>query len=98
MPQEFTLPSRNGLILGLALVALECRKKVHALEARYFGYADPRAHAGYHGIEEALATLKRGEELVTDSEEILDLLAHTRQTARVSLEEWEQVVRIKSAP
>ena len=94
---ELTIPSRQGLILGGALVALAGLMKERALEARHFGYADSNRHRGYALAKQALEALRTGERFVTEDERILDLMAHTRQTMRVSYEEWEASVPIGPA-
>jgi len=93
---EVVTPPRKGLILGSAMVALAGLMKERALEARHFGYADSNLHAGYALAKMAMETLRRGGAFVTDDERILDLMAHTRQTMRVSYEEWDACVPVHS--
>ncbi len=92
---EFAVPTRKGLILGAALVALYGLRQERNLEARHFGYADSNEHAGYALCKAAFDCLRRGETFATSDERILDLMAHTRQTLRVSFEEWDACVPIR---
>ena len=91
-PTEFTSPSRAGLILGAALVAIYGLQQESLLEARHWKYDNWDDHKTYAECKRLYAALRAGQAVSTSFERIVDLMAHTRQTLRVSLEEWERVV------
>lgn len=91
-PAVFTSPSRAGLILGSALVALHGLQQECLLEARHWKYENWDDHTTYAECKRLYALLRAGQAASTSFERIVDLMAHTRQTLRVSLEEWEAVV------
>lgn len=89
---SFTTPSRAGLVLGSALVALHGLQQESLLEARHWKYEDWNEHKTYAECKRLYAALRAGEAVSTSFERIVDLMAHTRQTLHVSLEEWEAAV------
>lgn len=92
-------PSRKGLVLGLALVALHGRRQESILAARHRGLADWSACPAYAECTRVLRALKEGQSPVTTNDNgLLDLMAHTRQLARVSLDEWVAAVPLQLAP
>jgi hypothetical protein len=89
---EFTAPSRHGLVLGAALVALHGLRKEYVLGAIHWGYSNENRYQPYALVSEAISALTSGAAFKTDDERILDLMAHTRQLMRISYEEWEACV------
>lgn len=85
-------PSRKGLILGAALVALHGLQQESLLEARHWKYENWDDHKTYAECKRLYAALRAGQPTSTSFERIVDLMAHTRQTLRVSIEEWEDAV------
>lgn len=85
-------PSRKGLILGAALVALHGLQQESLLEARHWRYENWDDHKTYAECKRLYAALRAGQSASTSFERIVDLMAHTRQTLHVSIEEWEDAV------
>lgn len=85
------LPSRRGLIAGAALVALHGlrREVAHTSDSD-----DLDTVPLYAEVQRLIAAVQAGERTSTDYERIVDLLAHTRQTLRVSYQEWEDCVPV----
>ena len=86
---EFTVPSRKGLVLGAVQVALHGLLKERGLAARHANIDFPQKHEGYVRCERALDAVRNGQTVRTLDEQILDLMAHTQQTLRLSYEEWD---------
>lgn len=87
-------PTRKGLILSAAVVALHGYRDEMALQARHFKYDDPKEYKEYAECVKAIDTLKSGGEFKTDNVSIHGLMARTCQILRVSYEEWEACVRV----
>lgn len=89
---EFTQPSRHGLILGAAIVALYGKSQEYALQARLDGRADPMDNHIYAEVNRVMTALRGHQAVQSNFEVVVDLMAHTRQTLRVSYEEWAECV------
>lgn len=89
---EFTVPSRRGLLIGAAMVALYGRRQEALLAARHHGLEDWKKHPVYAECDRLIEALRTGQTVTTSFEDLIDLMAHTRQMMRISLEEWEQSV------
>jgi hypothetical protein len=89
---EYTVPSRAGLLVGAALVALHGLQQESILQARHWGYDDWNKHETYAECKRLIAALRRYEPVTTTFKSVMDLMAHTCQTLRVSVEEWEASV------
>ena len=87
---EFTSPSRKGFIHGCVLVALYGLQQESLLEARHHKYADWNDHPTYAECKRLIEAIREGKAVTTSFDNIDALMAHTRQTLRVSYEEWEQ--------
>lgn len=89
-------PSRRGLLLGAALVALHGLRQERILGARLrTPGSDFTGDRDVVACTEAIATLQDGGPLVTGDRGILDLMAHTQQVLRVSYEEWEAAIPVQ---
>ena len=93
MTAENASPSRQGLIVGAALVAIHGLKAELTFTARTFNQ-EPAEHYGVQTCAQVEKALRAGETLHVRHERIIDLLAHTRQTLRVDYDEWESLVKI----
>lgn len=89
---EHTQPGRRGLILGAAVVALYGKCQEYALQARFDGRADPMQNHVYAEVHRVMTALRANQPVQSNFEVIVDLMALTRQTLRVSYEEWSECV------
>lgn len=93
---KYTVPSREALINGLARVALDGRQQEIILACRHRGlnWLEDKGFMECRRIINALYSLAPDDYIVVEDDGILDLLAHTQQMARVSNEEWSEIVRV----
>ena len=90
-----TIPNQEALIVGAALVALHGyeREKIATLRA----FQDPKwnEHAVVLECRNLMQRIRGREPIVrNDNDPMWDLLAHTQQTLRVPLGEWECILKI----
>lgn len=89
--------ARRLLVVGIALVAL------YGLEQERLTLARMGVDWAYNEDEPSLLEVRRvmrelktgGGVVHTPDTQILDRLAHARQTAKISLEEWKVVIRVE---
>jgi hypothetical protein len=85
---DFSQPSRTGLILGAAIVALQGVRNEYTLQARHFGNTDYASHPGYVEATRVMEALRHGQPVESSFERVVDVLAFVQQALRVSHDEW----------
>ncbi len=94
-------PTRKGLILGAVLVQLNGHRREAVMEFRIRArHANqPDVDWSHDPIIQDIAacekSVRAGGPVRTANQEILDALAYTCQTLRVSHEEWDSVVKVE---
>jgi hypothetical protein len=98
--KEYTYPSRQTLIAGIAIMAIVgVQKEDTAIFRSHAHYnnvknADPTRTPIYIECQRLKETLQRGEPIQTDFETILDALAYACQSVRIRKEEWDSILKI----
>lgn len=88
----YSAPSRVGLIRGAVLVALHGFEQVAITQARHFGNKDFMSCSDVVEARRIADAVRGGQRVQVHHDRIGDLFAHTRQTLRISYEEWEEVM------
>ena len=88
--------ARRPLVVSIALVALYGLEQEYVHIARMMPYAAYTDDPAVREVRRVVKELKtRGGVVHTPDTQILDRLAHARQTAKISIEEWEVVIRVE---
>ncbi len=99
--ESITYPTRKGLILGAVLVQLHGHRREAITEFRIRARHANRPDADWtkdpliRDIDACEKSVRSGGPVRTANQEIIDTLAHTCQTLRVSYEEWSSIVKVE---
>jgi hypothetical protein len=89
---DFSQPSRQGLVLGAALVAL------YGLQQESLVAGGALNHATFVECRRLIELLRSGKPATTGFERVIDRMAHAQQLMRVSYSEWAQCVPLTVTP
>ena len=99
--EPVSYPTRKGLILGAVLVQLHGHRREAITEFRIRARHANRPDADWskdpvlQDIAACEKSVRTGGPVRTANQEIIDALAYTCQTLRVSREEWDSVVKVE---
>jgi hypothetical protein len=91
-------PSREGLIVGGALVALYGFEMETIATLRAHQVANWNEHPTAVACRTLAHAIRDGQAIVQEDDPMWRSLAHAQQVMRVSLDEWETVLRITPLP
>lgn len=87
-------PSREGLIVGGALVALHGYEQETIATLRAHQVAEWNEHPVVEACRALAKAIRAGLPIAQEDGPMWDTLAHAQQVMRVSLDEWEAVLKI----
>jgi len=93
-----TYPSREGLIVGAAIIALYGFEMEKIATLRAHQVANWNEHPEVEACRGLSAAIRQGQPLQHEDNPMWRTLAHAQQVLRVSLTEWESVLKITPSP
>lgn len=87
-------PSREGLIVGGALIALHGYEQERIAMIRSHQVAEWNTDPRVLACRQLAKAIRNAEPIAQEDDMMWDALAYAQQVMRVSLEEWEAVLKI----
>jgi len=87
-------PSREGLIVGGAIIALYGYEMETIATLRAHKVENWNEHPDVVASRRLASAIRNGQSIVQERNPLWSSLAHAQQVLRVSLDEWERVLKI----